>query len=214
MPVVSTLTTSAPISASMPVQNGPARMRVRSTTRIPDNGTRSAPRIYWQFCFALYTASRRKPGSAYRRPRRLKNGSRLSPGHRMRDAAAMPEPTTHFTFSDSFTGSLKQALKQAGRADAVFCFLDDLSFGPINPPDPASRLEWIDRELFVDFGDRAAEIKRLNAFWTTAQTAERRLVWVSKRVARERADFLEWVWRMGNAPYQVVEFDEADVTFQ
>src|SRR5712672_2740537 len=94
MPGVSTLTTSAPISASIPVQNGPARMRVRSTTRIPDNGTRSAPRIYWQFCFALYTASRRKPGSTYRRPRRLKNGSRLSPGRGMRDASpAMKEIT-------------------------------------------------------------------------------------------------------------------------
>src|SRR5947209_17157522 len=39
MPGVSTLITSAPISASTPVQNGPARMRVRSTARIPDNGT-------------------------------------------------------------------------------------------------------------------------------------------------------------------------------
>jgi hypothetical protein len=38
-PGVSTLITSAPISASIIVQNGPARMRVRSTTRIPDSGT-------------------------------------------------------------------------------------------------------------------------------------------------------------------------------
>src|SRR5207248_11095996 len=37
---VSTLTTSAPISASIIVQNGPARMRVRSTTLIPESGTR------------------------------------------------------------------------------------------------------------------------------------------------------------------------------
>src|SRR3954468_18988860 len=38
----STLITSAPISASIIVQNGPARMRVRSTTLIPDNGTDSS----------------------------------------------------------------------------------------------------------------------------------------------------------------------------
>ena len=38
-PGVSTLTISAPMSASIIVQNGPARMRVRSTTRIPDSGT-------------------------------------------------------------------------------------------------------------------------------------------------------------------------------
>src|SRR6202035_2439871 len=38
-PGVSTLITSAPISARIIVQNGPARMRVRSTTRIPESGT-------------------------------------------------------------------------------------------------------------------------------------------------------------------------------
>jgi hypothetical protein len=127
--------------------------------------------------------------------------------------AYMTGPISHFVFSESFAGSLVQALRQAGRTDAAFCFADDLAFGPIDPPDPATRLEWIERELFIDFGDRDLEIKRLNAFWIAATAAASRVVWVSKRVARERADFLEWVWRMGDAPYDIIEFDEAHVTY-
>src|SRR5471030_1312981 len=41
-PGVSTLMTSAPMSASSIEQNGPARMRVRSTTRIPVSGKLSS----------------------------------------------------------------------------------------------------------------------------------------------------------------------------
>ena len=121
-----------------------------------------------------------------------RNSAALSDESRVaRPAKCATEPIAHFTFSESFTGSLKQALKQAKRADAVFCFIDDLSFGPIDPSDPAARLEWIDRELFIDFGDREAEIKRLDDFWATAAPSAHRIVWVSKHVARERADFLE-----------------------
>jgi hypothetical protein len=125
----------------------------------------------------------------------------------------MTEPISHFVFSDSFAGSLLQALKQAGRTDAVCCFLDDLGFGPIDPPDPTPRLEWIERELMIDLGDRDVQIKRLEDFWAAAATSAGRIVWVSKRVVREYANFLEWVWRLGDAQYAVVEFDEAEVTY-
>jgi hypothetical protein len=52
-PGLSILTTSAPISASSIVQNGPAKMRVRSTTRIPVSGINNSPcsllaaSLYW-----------------------------------------------------------------------------------------------------------------------------------------------------------------------
>jgi hypothetical protein len=125
----------------------------------------------------------------------------------------MTGPISHFIFSDSAAGSLKQALRQARRRDRVFCLLDDLSFGPIDPPDPATRLAWIERELMLDLGDHAPQIERLDAFWRAAGQSMRRLVWFSRRDAREHVDFLEWVWRMGGAAYDVVEFDEAEVTF-
>lgn len=120
----------------------------------------------------------------------------------------------HFIFSDSAAGSLKQVLKLAGRRERVFCWPDNLSFGPIDPPDPITRLEWIERELMLDLGDRAREAKRLNDFWRVAESSKRRLVWFSRRDAGEHADFLEWVWRLGDAPYDVVEFDEAEVTYR
>jgi Protein of unknown function/Domain of unknown function (DUF1835) len=167
------------MSASIIVQNGPARMRVRSTTLIPESGTIS---LLAASSFPLYTGDM---------------------------AAAL----RHFIFSDSAAGSLKQALKLAGRRERVFCLGDNLSFGPIDPPDPAARLKWIERELMLDLGDHAREIKRLDDFWHAAATSTRRLVWFSRRDAGEHADFLEWVRRLGDAAYDVVEFDEADVTY-
>jgi hypothetical protein len=120
---------------------------------------------------------------------------------------------SHFIFSDSAAGSLKQALKQAGRRDRVFCFGDNLSFGPIDPPDPAPRRQWIERELMLDLGNHTREVKRSDNFWHAASASTRRLVWFSRRDAGEHAGFLEWVWRLGDAAYDVVEFDEAEVTF-
>jgi hypothetical protein len=118
----------------------------------------------------------------------------------------------HFVFSESFAHSLRQALRQAGREDAAFCLFDDLSFGPIDPPDPAVRFNWIERELKFDLGD----IQDLapTDFWTNVlATSSRRIVWVSKRDARDIAGFLEWVSRLGDESYDVVEFDELEVAY-
>ena len=48
--------------------------------------------------------------------------------------------TLHVVMSLSAPGSLRQALRAAGREDRVVGFPDCLACGPINPPAPASRL--------------------------------------------------------------------------
>jgi hypothetical protein len=134
----------------------------------------------------------------------------------------MTDCISHFVFSDSFAGSLRKALKQAGRDDRVTCFSDNLAFGPINPPNPAARLGWVSRELMIDFDDSSSQIddssshiKALDGFWAIAlSTSKRRVVWVSVRVASEYAGFLEWVQRVGKEPYEVIEFTEAEVTYR
>lgn len=121
----------------------------------------------------------------------------------------------HFVFSGSFAGSLLKALETAAPGDKVFCLQDDLGFGPINPPDPAMRRDWTRDELQFDFDPSDWPVGQTDDFWKIALSeTEHRIVWVSKRVAREYAGFLEWVWRLEDAPYDVVEFDQAEVTYR
>ncbi len=117
--------------------------------------------------------------------------------------------TLHIVFSDSFSGSLRVALREVGRGDdAVVCFLDDLSFGPIDPPDARARREWVRRELAPGLRDREWPLRPLAAFWKVALApSSRRIVWVSKRATHEVAGFLEFVWRLGEGDCDLVAFD-------
>jgi Domain of unknown function (DUF1835) len=49
----------------------------------------------------------------------------------------------HIVFNPSAAAGLRDALRQAGRDERVISFFDSLSFGPINPPDPELRSEWV-----------------------------------------------------------------------
>jgi hypothetical protein len=61
----------------------------------------------------------------------------------------MAEPTLHVVCGDSAAGLLRQALRKAGRQERVLAFPDNLSFGPINPPDVGLRLEWMKHRRFA-----------------------------------------------------------------
>jgi hypothetical protein len=126
----------------------------------------------------------------------------------------MPPATTHIVFSDSFAGSLSTALKELGRDETIVCLRDNLSLGPINPPDPALRLQWIRKELAPGLSDREWPSDRIARFWEAAlASANRRVVWVSERAAREYAGFLEFVWRLDEADCDLVAFNEDAVTY-
>jgi hypothetical protein len=44
------------------------------------------------------------------------------------------------------------------------------------------------------------------ALWKAALIEDvRRVAWVSRRSASEYSGFLEWLWRLGDLPYEVVE---------
>jgi hypothetical protein len=59
----------------------------------------------------------------------------------------MTRTTLHFVFSPSGADNLAEAFEQTGRNDQVITFFDDLSFGPINPPDSILRANWVESEL-------------------------------------------------------------------
>ncbi|MGO9359798.1 MAG: DUF1835 domain-containing protein [Xanthobacteraceae bacterium] len=59
----------------------------------------------------------------------------------------MDSDVLHVVFTAAGAESLRAALKTEGRKERVVCLLDDLSFGPINPPDPDVRKTWVETEL-------------------------------------------------------------------
>jgi hypothetical protein len=98
----------------------------------------------------------------------------------------------------------------ADRGDLVVGLEDDLSVGPINPADPRTRAAWVERELGYEVGEHW--IERTEAFWSKALgSAQRRIVWTSRRCAPDYAGFLEWLWRIGDEPCEVL--DVSDFSF-
>ena len=123
----------------------------------------------------------------------------------------MTAPTCHIVFSESGARVLQEALRESGRRDSVIWFPDDLGVGPINPPDPASRDEWVQREFGIDSGEWSWPIEDVDRFWGEAlSTASRRIVWVSRRVVWEYTGFLEFVRRAGDTPFDVVDLTETN----
>ncbi len=127
----------------------------------------------------------------------------------------------HLVFGNSAAAVLRDALAVLGRTDSVAASLDDLSFGPIDPPDLGRRARWVETELRVpalpaEIPEWRAEMARIaaasEAFWQTALDADcRRILWLSRRVAREYCGFLECVWRLGDLPCDVVDLSEVMV---
>jgi hypothetical protein len=115
----------------------------------------------------------------------------------------------HIVFSDSGARVLEEALRESGREDQVISFPDDLGVGPINPPDSASRDEWVRREFAIAADEWHWPIEEADRFWEAAlSTTSRHIVWVSRRVVREYAGFLEFIRRAGDEPYDVVDLTD------
>jgi Protein of unknown function/Domain of unknown function (DUF1835) len=123
---------------------------------------------------------------------------------------AVMTQTVHFVFTPSGAGCLSQALRIACRDDQVISFFDDLSFGPINPPDSSLRAKWVENELGrTGWDDVTAESER---FWRGAPSSDRTVAWLTRRSAKQYAGFLEWSWRMRDAPYEVVDLSNVKIS--
>ena len=125
----------------------------------------------------------------------------------------MTQTVLHFVFTLSGAGCLVQALRKAGRDDQVIASPDDLSFGPINPPSSALRAEWAESELGrSDWHDVTDTSERL---WDEARFPDnRKVAWLTRRSAMEYAGFLEWLWRLGDAPCEVVDLTEVRISYR
>lgn len=122
----------------------------------------------------------------------------------------MTQPVLHVVFTPSGAGSLKQALQHADRDDGVISFFDNLSFGPINPPDPSLRAKWVESELgWTEWNDVTAGSDR---FWREALSSRhRKIAWLSRRSAMEYAGFLEWLQRLEDDPCEIIDLTDVRV---
>jgi Protein of unknown function/Domain of unknown function (DUF1835) len=125
----------------------------------------------------------------------------------------MTQATLHVVFTPSGAGCLLQALKSAGRDDQMSIFFDDLSFGPINPPNASLRAKWVENELGREGWDEVTAASE--RFWREAVSSDhRKVAWLSRRSAMEYAGFLEWLSRLGDAPCEVVDLSEVKISYR
>jgi hypothetical protein len=122
------------------------------------------------------------------------------------------KPTVHVVFNASAAGSIKQAFAEIGCRERVIGFFDNLSFGPIDPPDAATRQLWVETELGYEFSD---VVQAAEEFWAEAISPDiLPVAWVSRLHAPEYAAFLEFVWRKSHAPFRVIDATGLEVPCQ
>ena len=117
---------------------------------------------------------------------------------------------THVTFGMRGDESLRAALRQAGRRDPVVPLWDDLSLGPIDSPDPKARWTWAKQQLGLFPHHRHLFGKKNNAWDLALSPGARRIAWVSRRRAHEYCGFLEYLWRLGDEPCDVVDLHDVE----
>lgn len=117
----------------------------------------------------------------------------------------------HLVPGHSAAGSLKLALREAGRADEVLVFGDDLSCGPIGSDVSGLREHWWTEEV----GWPAKEGEDIERFWDRARKLEGRIVvWFSAHAAQELAFRLAWAWHMRDAAYHLIDITGRQVSYR
>ena len=109
--------------------------------------------------------------------------------------------TLHVAPGDSAGGSLRQAIRDAGRDEEVVSCRDDLSCGPIKSDDQSARAAWWAR--FYDVPEFEGDFK---TFWNRVTTTDDRLVvWFGRHAAGELAFYLALADRLGDRSYDIVD---------
>lgn len=143
----------------------------------------------------------------------------------------MTAGTLHLVFCRGDARILAEALEACGRDDAVLCHDDDLSVGPISPPDYLRRIDWIAQALEFEGWPATPDEPRPSredrfryhpwratpaaetAFWTTALAHNGRIVlWLTRRSQQNFAGVMEWLRRVGERPFDIVDFTEVLAT--
>jgi len=99
-------------------------------------------------------------------------------------------------------------MRQAERPDKVVGLIDEFSYGPTDPDDIKGRETFIGDVLGYDWEDHDTR-KMRKAFWRNSlDTRRRRVVWLSRWSATEYSNFLAWLERNGDAPFDLVDLTD------
>ena len=78
----------------------------------------------------------------------------------------------HVVFGLSNAGNLKHALALASRRETVLNYADNLGYGPIDPPDPALRLDWQTDVLGFGREEWGWLAEEVETFWRQVRGAD------------------------------------------
>jgi hypothetical protein len=127
----------------------------------------------------------------------------------MRDA----KPLLHVVFGMSAAGSLRQALQQMDRDQRAIGLPDDLNFGPIGQGDVTLRTRWLEDQLGNE--DWGEVVLMAEMFWAEAISPSIfPIVWVNRRNAAEYAGLLEFIWRIEDADFGVIDMTDVALTWR
>jgi len=120
----------------------------------------------------------------------------------------MGTETLHIVFTPAAGGYLREALMHVGRQDVVVFLTDSFELGPINPPEPEARKLWIEGQS--GFEDWNWPYLDARVFWQHALSPgyRRKVAWPSRRSVHDYCGFLEWLWRLGDAPCEIVDMTD------
>jgi len=115
----------------------------------------------------------------------------------------------HAIFTYAGAHELRRALLLTQQQDVIVSLEHDLNIGPIRPSDPVTRGAWMKRRL----DDEAYRMDGIDVPWDAVLASDTApTVWFSRRSASEYAGFLELLWRMGDAPCNIIDLSETRVT--
>ena len=124
----------------------------------------------------------------------------------------MQEPTLHIVFDRDGAEALAKDIWVMSRPDEIALFQDDLSYGPIDPPDPLARWAWARREFRLQPHEKRRFVRTAGSWKAALSTGRRRIVWMTRHCGDEYAGYLEFVSRLDDeSPCDVVDLTELEI---
>jgi hypothetical protein len=113
------------------------------------------------------------------------------------------KPILHVVFDVSAAHLVREGLALVGRGERVIGLLDNLSFGPVDSTDANRRRRQIESVFGFDF---EGVVETVDGFWAEATSSDTLpIAWVCRHNASEHAGFLEFIRRIADAPFEVVD---------
>lgn len=160
-----------------------------------------------RMCRAQLGRARNVPGGAG-----IGNPQRKSPPRLVQRVVDMKQSTMHVAPGLSAAGTIRMATKMNGRRDEVIGLPDSLSFGPIDYVDSKVRSAWVEGVIGCQWDDVIEESEQL---WRQVLSTDKpRVLWFSRRSAMEYTGLLECVWRLGDAPYSVIDITDLPIVYR